>query len=136
MDNAAHTTGSRLQKGLLGRREHEVHPTASSDAQGGASVNRLAAGTNWQLLDVGRGPATLGLLSDPNVQYFGIDIAIQEPSPNLTECHILQEPIGFEEKQFVNVAQGLLEYLVDSPSRKSRRSPTSLRHMASSLPAT
>ena len=30
------TTGSRLQTRLLGRREHEVHPTASSDAQGGA----------------------------------------------------------------------------------------------------
>ena len=42
-------------------------------------VNRLAAGRNCRLLDVGCGPATLGHLLDPNVEYYGIDIAIQEP---------------------------------------------------------
>ena len=82
-------------------------------------VNRLAAGKSWRLLDVGCGPATLGLLLDPNVEYHGIDIAIQEPSPKLTECDILQEPISSEEAPFdLIVAQGLFEYLADSHSRK------------------
>ena len=39
-------------------------------------LNRVAAGKHWRLLDVGCGPATLGLLLAPNVQYYGIDIAI------------------------------------------------------------
>jgi SAM-dependent methyltransferase len=82
-------------------------------------VNRLAAGTNCRLLDVGCGPATLGLLLDPNVQYYGIDIASKEPSPNLTECDILQEPISSEGAPFdLIVAQGLFEYLADSQSQK------------------
>ena len=82
-------------------------------------VNRLAAGKKCRLLDVGCGPATLGLLLDPNVEYYGIDIAIQEPSPNLTECDILQEPISSEAAPFdLIVAQGLFEYLADSQSRK------------------
>ena len=82
-------------------------------------VNRLAAGMNCRLLDVGCGPATLGHLLDPNVQYYGIDIAIGDPSPNLTECDILQEPITSEGAPFdFVVAQGLFEYLADSQSRK------------------
>ena len=53
------------------------------------------------------------------MQYYGIDIAIQEPSPNLTECDILQEPISSEDAPFdLIVAQGLFEYLADSQSRK------------------
>jgi cyclopropane fatty-acyl-phospholipid synthase-like methyltransferase len=82
-------------------------------------VNRLAAGKDCRLLDVGCGPATLGLLLDRNVQYYGIDIAIQEPSANLTECDILQEPISSEWAPFdLIVAQGLFEYLADNQSRK------------------
>jgi SAM-dependent methyltransferase len=82
-------------------------------------VNRLAAGKNSRLLDVGCGPATLGLLLDSNVQYFGIDIAIQEPAPHLQECDILQQPICSEEAPFdLIVAQGLFEYLANSQSRK------------------
>ena len=82
-------------------------------------VNRLAAGKSCRLLDVGCGPATLGLLLAPNIGYFGIDIAIQEPSPNLKECDILQEPITSEEAPFdLILAQGLFEYLAESHSRK------------------
>jgi cyclopropane fatty-acyl-phospholipid synthase-like methyltransferase len=82
-------------------------------------VNRLAAGKSCRLLDLGCGPATLGLLLAPNIRYFGIDIAIQEPSPNLKECDILQEPISSEEAPFdLIVAQGLFEYLAESHSRK------------------
>ena len=82
-------------------------------------VNRLAAGKKQRLLDVGCGPATLALLLDPNVEYYGIDIAIHEPSPNLTECDILQEPICSDAAPFdLIVAQGLFEYLADCQSRK------------------
>lgn len=82
-------------------------------------VNGLAAGKDCRLLDVGCGPATLGQLLAPNIRYYGIDIAIQEPSPNLKECDILQEPISSEEAPFdLIVAQGLFEYLADSQSRK------------------
>jgi SAM-dependent methyltransferase len=82
-------------------------------------VNRLAGGKECRLLDVGCGPATLQSLLAPNIRYFGIDIAIQEPSPNLKECDILQEPIGSEGAPFdLIVAQGLFEYLADSQSQK------------------
>jgi SAM-dependent methyltransferase len=82
-------------------------------------VNRLADGKDCRLLDVGCGPATLGLLLDPNVQYYGIDIAIQEASPNLTECDILQEPIRSKDAPFdLIVAQGLFEYLADKQADK------------------
>jgi cyclopropane fatty-acyl-phospholipid synthase-like methyltransferase len=82
-------------------------------------VNRLAAGRDCRLLDVGCGPATLGRLLAPNIDYYGIDIAIQEPSPNLKECDVLQEPISSEAAPFdLVVAQGLFEYLADRRSRK------------------
>ena len=82
-------------------------------------VNGMTAGRNCRLLDVGCGPATLGLLLGPNVQYYGVDIAIQRPAPNLTECDILQEPIRSDKAPFdVIVAQGLFEYLADSHARK------------------
>jgi SAM-dependent methyltransferase len=82
-------------------------------------TNRLAGRRDCRLLDVGCGPATLGLLLAPNIQYFGIDIAIQTPSSNLKECDILQEPISSESAPFdLIVAQGLFEYLADSQSRK------------------
>jgi SAM-dependent methyltransferase len=82
-------------------------------------VNRLAGARECRLLDVGCGPATLQELLVPNVHYFGIDIAIQEPAPNLKERNILKEPIGFEGELFdLAVAQGLFEYLADSQSQK------------------
>jgi cyclopropane fatty-acyl-phospholipid synthase-like methyltransferase len=82
-------------------------------------VNHLAAGKDCRLLDVGCGPATLGLLLEPNIRYYGIDIAIQQPASNLKECDILQEPIRSDEAPFdLIVAQGLFEYLADSQSQK------------------
>jgi SAM-dependent methyltransferase len=82
-------------------------------------VNRLAAGRDCKLLDVGCGPATLGSLVAPNIRYYGVDIAIQEPAPNLKECDILQSPISSEEAPFdLVVAQGVFEYLADSQTAK------------------
>ncbi len=82
-------------------------------------VNHLAAGDPRRLLDVGCGPATLGRLLEPNIGYYGIDIAIHESSPNLKECDILQEPISSDDAPFdIIVAQGLFEYLADRQSKK------------------
>ena len=79
----------------------------------------MAAGEDCRLLDVGCGPATLGRLLPRNISYYGIDIAIHEPAPNLTECDILRAPIDSEAAPFdLVVAQGLFEYLADTQSRK------------------
>jgi SAM-dependent methyltransferase len=82
-------------------------------------VNRLASGREIGLLDVGCGPATLKLLLAPNIRYYGIDIAIQEPAPNLKQSDILQEPISSDAAPFdLIVAEGLFEYLADKQSQK------------------
>jgi SAM-dependent methyltransferase len=82
-------------------------------------VNQLAAGREYRLLDVGCGPATLERLLQPNVRYYGVDIALQEPSPNLSECDFLQEQIRSEHAPFdLVVAQGVFEYMADRQEPK------------------
>jgi SAM-dependent methyltransferase len=82
-------------------------------------VNRLADGKECRLLDVGCGPATLRQLLDPNIDYHGIDIAIQEPSPGLVERDLLREPIASDHAPFdLIVAQGFFEYMADAQSQK------------------
>jgi SAM-dependent methyltransferase len=82
-------------------------------------VNRLAGGKACRLLDVGCGPAALRSLLDPNIAYYGIDIAIQQPSPGLVERDLLQEPIGSDHAPFdLIVAQGFFEYMADAQSQK------------------
>jgi cyclopropane fatty-acyl-phospholipid synthase-like methyltransferase len=82
-------------------------------------VNKLAAGRERTLLDVGCGPATLMSLLKPNIHYYGIDIAIQEPAPNLIEADILEQPIKFGDKRFdLVVAQGFFEYVGKFQSQK------------------
>lgn len=82
-------------------------------------INRLAQGKECTLLDVGCGPATLMHLLSPNVHYYGIDIAIPEPAPNLIEADLLETPIEFGEKQFdIILAQGFFEYVGDFQSQK------------------
>jgi SAM-dependent methyltransferase len=75
-------------------------------------VNRIARGRKSELLDVGCGPATLASVIDPNIAYYGIDIAIQSPAPNLLQADFVAEPIRFGNKQFdIVVAQGVFEYV-------------------------
>jgi SAM-dependent methyltransferase len=75
-------------------------------------VNRIARGRVATLLDVGCGPAMLRHLLTPNIGYFGIDISIHEPAPNLMESDILAAPIGFGGRRFdIVVAQGVFEYM-------------------------
>lgn len=63
-------------------------------------ISELAVGRECDLLDVGCGPAAMMRLLPPNVNYYGIDIAIQNPAPNLIEADLLEAPIGFGDKRF------------------------------------
>jgi SAM-dependent methyltransferase len=82
-------------------------------------VNRIAGGRECDVLDLGCGPATLMRLLRGNIHYYGIDIAIHDPAPNLLEADILQAPIKFGEMRFdIIVAQGLFEYVGDAQAAK------------------
>ncbi|AEA28948.1 hypothetical protein Psed_6878 (plasmid) [Pseudonocardia dioxanivorans CB1190] len=82
-------------------------------------LNRIAAGKRLTLLDIGCGPATLERLLHPNIEYCGIDIAIQEPRDNLIETDFLDEPIGFRGRKFdLIIAQGVWEYVGPHQDRK------------------
>jgi len=75
-------------------------------------VNKIAPARPCSLLDVGCGPAALRPLLRPNIEYFGIDIAIHDPDPNLLETDFLETPIGFGENKFdIVIAQGVFEYI-------------------------
>jgi len=82
-------------------------------------ANSLACGGNCTLLDVGCGPATLAALLQPNIDYYGVDIAIHGPAPNLLEVDLLENPIGFDGRRFdIIVAQGFFEYVGKFQSQK------------------
>jgi SAM-dependent methyltransferase len=82
-------------------------------------IKRLAGGKNCTLLDVGCGPATLMSLLPANIQYYGIDIAIKEPAPNLIEADFLEAPIKFGDRRFdIIIAQGVFEYVGGFQSQK------------------
>jgi SAM-dependent methyltransferase len=75
-------------------------------------VNRLAGGMNCDLLDVGCGPATLSTLLNRNINYYGIDMAIHDPAPNLLETDFSKGKIGFQHRTFdIVVAAGVFEYM-------------------------
>ncbi len=77
-------------------------------------VNRIARDRKRTLLDVGCGGAALRPLLRPNIEYYGIDIAIHEPAPNLIEADFLEAPIPYADKCFdLIVAQGVFEYVGD-----------------------
>jgi len=76
-------------------------------------INRLARAKELiMLLDVGCGPAALMPLLRSNIQYYGIDIAIHDPAPNLIEADLVNTPIRFDDKRFdIVIAQGFFEYM-------------------------
>lgn len=83
------------------------------------TANSLAQRRDRTLLDVGCGPATLASLLLPNIQYYGIDIAIKTPAPNLLEVDLLESPIKFGDMRFdIVVAQGFFEYVGEFLSQK------------------
>jgi cyclopropane fatty-acyl-phospholipid synthase-like methyltransferase len=82
-------------------------------------ISRLAGGRECALLDVGCGPATLMRLLPANIHYYGIDIAIHSPEPNLIEADLLESEIAFGDKRFdLITALGVFEYVGASQSRK------------------
>jgi SAM-dependent methyltransferase len=92
------------------------------------TVNSLARRGDRTLLDVGCGPATLASLLLPNIQYYGIDIAIKTPAHNLLEADLLKSPISFGDKSFdIVVAQGFFEYVGELQSQKLAEIAASLR---------
>ena len=57
-----------------------------------------------------------------NIHYYGIDIAIHNPAPNLIEADLVESEIAFGNKRFDLIAAlGVFEYLGQSQSRKVRR---------------
>jgi SAM-dependent methyltransferase len=75
-------------------------------------VNQVARGQECEFLDVGCGPATLMRLLDKNIDYYGIDLAIHQPAPNLVQADFLETPIAFGNKRFdIILAQGVFEYV-------------------------
>jgi SAM-dependent methyltransferase len=82
-------------------------------------IAKLAQGRECTLLDVGCGPATLARILPANIDYYGIDIAIQRPEPNLLEADLRTAPIRFGDKRFdVVLAQGIFEYVGNTQSKK------------------
>jgi SAM-dependent methyltransferase len=82
-------------------------------------INKIARGKEYTLLDVGCGPSTLMRLLNPNIHYYGMDIAIPNPAPNLIEADLLETPIRFGDKRFdIILAQGFFEYVGDFQSQK------------------
>ena len=82
-------------------------------------IKKLAQGRECTLLDVGCGPAALAHLLPKNIDYYGIDIAIQEPAPNLLEADLRTAPVKFGDKTFdIVLAQGIFEYVGDTQSQK------------------
>jgi SAM-dependent methyltransferase len=82
-------------------------------------VNKISRGKECDLLDIGCGPAALRHRLDGNIHYYGIDIAIHDPAPNLIEADLLETPIQFDGKRFdIVVAQGVFEYFGTFQSQK------------------
>lgn len=82
-------------------------------------VTKIARDRECALLDIGCGPATLSRVLPANIHYYGMDIAIHEPAPNLIEADLRETPITFGDKRFdIVLAQGVFEYLGDAQSRK------------------
>lgn len=101
-------------------KENRKHIPAHHRLQKSARlINAIAGREECDLLDVGCGPATLMRLLRPNIHYYGIDIAIHDPAPDLIEADILDRPITFADRRFDLVAAlGLFEYVGTSQTEK------------------
>ncbi len=84
-------------------------------------INDMVPAGPCTLLDVGCARGSLRPLLKPSIDYFGIDISIETPAPNLREVDILLNPIAFDGRSFdVVLAQGLFEYLGGAQEEKFR----------------
>jgi cyclopropane fatty-acyl-phospholipid synthase-like methyltransferase len=92
-------------------------------------IRRLAGSRECTLLDVGCGPATLMRLLPANIHYYGIDIAIHDPAPNLIEADLVESEIAFGARKFdLITALGVFEYLGEAQSRKFSEIAKLLNH--------
>ena len=67
----------------------------------------------------GADPETLKTLLHDNINYHGIDIAIQNPKPNLIELDIVKNEITFPGRLFdIIVSAGVFEYVGDMEKQK------------------
>src|SRR5262249_16761477 len=77
---------------------------------------------------VGCGPAALRSLLSPNINYYGIDLAIHEPAEYLRERDLASGTIAFDEKSFdFVVALGFFEYMGHQQNRKLEEIRTILK---------
>ncbi len=82
-------------------------------------ITSLANGKRCTLLDIGCGPATMMGMLPKTIEYFGIDIAIQNPAPNLREIDLVENPIAFDDNRFdIVIAQGVFEYFGAAQQQK------------------
>lgn len=115
----AHERADQYKRNFWGKENLSFNEPWYRLVKAGKVISRLAGGAERSLLDVGCGPAALMRLLPANISYYGIDIAIQEPAPNLREADLAKSPIEFNGMRFDLVsALGVFEYLGDSQSRK------------------
>ena len=82
-------------------------------------VNRIVGDRAATMLDLGCGPGTLGLLLNPGICYYGLDLVVPEQARSLREADLTESAIQFDDLQFdVIVAQGVFEYLGGHQSEK------------------
>lgn len=118
------TSKDKINLELFGRehwiKRHDFYKTRYFRLEKCAKiVNSISEKPNCHLLDVGCGPATLSKLLDSNINYYGMDLVIQEPAPNLIEIDITKNEIKYKDKQFdIIVAAGLFEYMGDLQNSK------------------
>ena len=94
----------------------------TSGSKAARIVNDITRGRDPNLSMFGC-KATLMRLLDKNVHYYGIDITIHNPAPNLLlETDFLETPISFGDRLEIILAQGVFEYLSGLQDQKLQRS--------------
>ena len=82
-------------------------------------ISAVASGRDCDLFDVGCGPSALMPLLPENIHYYGIDISIPNPAPNLIEADFLESPLRFDDRKFdIILAQGVIEYVGEFQPQK------------------
>ena len=82
-------------------------------------INGLGRGRERSLARRRLRASHLGAPPAAEYQYYGIDISIPEPAPNLIEADLLASPIGFDDKRFdIVLAQGFFEYMGEFQRQK------------------
>jgi len=117
----SHSETNQSRKDFWGQ-EHQKFEAPHFRLQKSARlINKMAPSGPCTLLDVGCARAALQPLLKPNIEYFGMDVAIGEPAANLREVDIVDNPIEFDGRQFdFVIAQGLFEYLAGVQEDKFR----------------